>query len=388
MRTDFREERKWKFALAYNLSTAVLEWHAAGSLEERAAKGICVLWKRPRPAEDNAMDEDVREPPPENAMDIDDPSQPPSAPPEERSSSKSSSFLVADYGSDDDDDDEQEKDQQSVVDALEPSSLLDDALDAADERGGNDAVESGLKTLEFKTEDIEDPSALQPANESGNSMAMEVDGPQGETQPYESQSPSQEDKQTEDETPKGLKSSSTNPLLSLSKPSDVPPLKASFKSSISAPLREAIAYSDPDKLFLDLDDLIADRPFTATESEPLFHPSSDLSLSAIFPDLQPFGILEVLPPTTFEGKKKSDKKSDRDDPNKRAEDTTYTKLFPVGQFMSCKPTLLSTLQPARRWRNGKWVSIDDGLSVATSSEMDGGGLKVDDSASGKFCFQL
>ena len=55
MRTDFREERKWKVALAYNLSTAVLEWHAAGSLEERIRSKICVLWKKPRNGQSSAV---------------------------------------------------------------------------------------------------------------------------------------------------------------------------------------------------------------------------------------------------------------------------------------------------------------------------------------------
>lgn len=29
MRTDFKQERKWKIAMAYTLSRAVMQWHEA-----------------------------------------------------------------------------------------------------------------------------------------------------------------------------------------------------------------------------------------------------------------------------------------------------------------------------------------------------------------------
>jgi chromatin modification-related protein VID21 len=43
---DYREECKWKMALAYMLVNAVQEWHAAGSIEERVHRGICVIWPK------------------------------------------------------------------------------------------------------------------------------------------------------------------------------------------------------------------------------------------------------------------------------------------------------------------------------------------------------
>ena len=48
MRTDFREERKWKLALAHTIARAVMDWHAAGSKAERERLGICLNWKKPR----------------------------------------------------------------------------------------------------------------------------------------------------------------------------------------------------------------------------------------------------------------------------------------------------------------------------------------------------
>ena len=48
MRTDFREERRWKIALAFDLSTAVLEWHKAGTRARRLEEGIIVDWSKPQ----------------------------------------------------------------------------------------------------------------------------------------------------------------------------------------------------------------------------------------------------------------------------------------------------------------------------------------------------
>jgi chromatin modification-related protein VID21 len=71
--------------------------------------------------------------------------------------------------------------------------------------------------------------------------------------------------------------------------------------------------------------------------------------------------------TSTDTKKKPDRKSDRDDPNKRVEDTSYTKLVPLGEFMHCKPTLIGALNPAKHWRQGKWLSHED---TASNSEND------------------
>ena len=70
MRTDFREERRWKYAVAFNIATAVLEWHAAGDPETRVAKGICVKWKRPPPPEDVTMGDADAEAADEQGMEV------------------------------------------------------------------------------------------------------------------------------------------------------------------------------------------------------------------------------------------------------------------------------------------------------------------------------
>lgn len=169
----------------------------------------------------------------------------------------------------------------------------------------------------------------------------------------------------------GLKSSSKDPILgvktssnssSSNADSDAP--TTSTKSSLKrayAPLRERIMEFEVDKLFLDLDDFHITQPSKAVDDDhrdfiTVGLPPADLS--TIFPDLHPLNLLDIALPLASapEGKKKN---SDRDDPNKRIEDTTYTKLFPIGEFMYSKPTLIGPLQPSKNWKDGRWLPLDE-----------------------------
>ena len=44
------------------------------------------------------------------------------------------------------------------------------------------------------------------------------------------------------------------------------------------------------------------------------------------------------------------------------------KLHPSSSFMRTKPTLISALQPAKKWRKGKWVNLDES---PVASDVDG-----------------
>ncbi|KAJ7184286.1 hypothetical protein C8R46DRAFT_1063570 [Mycena filopes] len=362
MRIDFREERRWKLALAYNLSTAVLEWHCFSTLAERVAKGICVGWRRPRGdamQKELVMDEDIL--PLEQPMDaeMENISVPATT------SAPSTSLLAVDYGSDDEDEDEQEK--QSVVDALEPSSMLDDALDVA-EKGPDAAVtDSGFGDVDFKRGD----GSEEPPSASDSASKMDVDEADGEKTGHPG------DTAEEEEKPSGLKDTSADPILSQADSFvsemavSATPATKSGKANIYAPLREYLAYSDAEKLFLDLNDfdrVVMNASADELSADPVFPPTD---LSEIFPDLPPLGMLDT---------KKSEKRVDRDDPNKRAEEAMYPKLFPIGKFMHTKPTLIGPLQPAKRWKNGRWLNADD----CPASDPDTPPLKVQDSFSDLF----
>lgn len=311
MRTDFREERRWKLALAYSLSTAVLEWHFARTPEERESAGIVVKWKLPcelHEKEDNA----------DSNMDLSS---------DEVNAALKINQLGLDYGSEE----EESKNHGDLSDPVEPSIAIRDALESNDIRP--------------KDEDVDDRSALRLIKvvEASDNVGQISDG-------------------LDEVSKQGLKSTSENPLLSGSKSSsqsvngdnDPIPYAAKPLKSALAPLMEKIVYSDD--LFLDID--INKVPNSVTK-DPGSQPISDLS--TLFPDLQPYGLLDVpVNPViaNSDGKRKSEKKIDRDDPAKRQDIVTYTKLYPTSRFMHTKPTLVGPLQPAKQLKDGNWLPID------------------------------
>ena len=365
MRTDFREERKWKTALAFHLVTAVLEWHAAGTLADRVGKKIVVLWKPPRKDEEKEIDEQ---------MNVDN---------------RSMQTPMVDYNSSDNDNDNEEDgpgpvplEAKDVTDTLDTSTAVQDALDIAEAAASAFGITNQFRSIsqggqvEPKIEES-DISAFHKNDGTEESMNVDSSTPQ-DSQPGSSEE-EKASKTEEYSRPSGLKVSSTNPLFPST--SNLQPEESSShskhasKQNVYAPMRERIASSDDHKLFLDLDDydyLVKDL---AALSEENIHemPPPPHDLSAIFPDLQPFGLLNIPDTGVTEVKKKSDRKSDKDDPNKRTEDTTYANLVPLGKFNHCKPTLLGPMNPAKRWKQGKWANQEDS---ASNSENDSS-LSVD-----------
>lgn len=354
MRTDFREERRWKLALAYSLAHAVMDWHEAGSLEERVRRGIVVLWKPPPPEDTEMLDGAT--------VEVDEPFGDTQDTDENGVDSRDTGSQNDGYGSDDESEDEQDKDP--VVDSLDPSQALQEALEQVEqapmEQNRQDAV-----TFKPKLEEIEDLTALGGTTSAHDEDAMEVDGaklPQVESKKPEGTFVA---KPAVPEIHPGLKASSKNPVLG---PAGKEGEGASgkVKVKINHPVRDHILYSDVDKLFINLDDLDLAKSMSELSTEdptslPLPPVPSDLT--AIFHDLSVYTMLDVAPlPTSApdgNGKKKSDRRADRDDPNKRAEDAAYTKLTPTSKFMFVKPTLLGTLRPASNFKDGKWSQIEE-----------------------------
>ncbi|KAI6129121.1 hypothetical protein EDD17DRAFT_1563435 [Pisolithus thermaeus] len=357
MRIDFREERRWKYVLAFNLSTAVLEWHAAGAPEERVKQGICMHWKRPRTTTDHrstAQDMDIDGRPLERRED---------------------DYTLTGDDSDNEDDDA-EVEQREIVDALETGKVLEEALEG---RGPNSSEDSSvrqspvLESVRPKVEDVEDSAALQASNAGGAvNGSTGDDGQKAKMEVVESQ---------------GLKPSSTDPLLGSLPDSRCDTVQTSgsaktvvMKSNLYVPLRERIAYSDERKLFIENEDLDLVKDFSVlTTDDPTLEPSRPPpDLSEIFPDLQPLGVLDVAHAMT-ENKEKADKKTEREG-NRRIDDSGYTKMAPMGKFMMCKPVLLGPLHPARRWKNGRWVNPEE----PAVTEAEASGKISDDSLSELF----
>ena len=132
-----------------------------------------------------------------------------------------------------------------------------------------------------------------------------------------------------------------------------------------------------DSLFLNFDEVLSQ---TSKENSSVLTPEDmnigvglDLSLSQIFPELQLYGMMDAMTLDNLfnspnDGKKKGDRRADRDDPTKRVEETTYTKVCPTNRFMHQKPTLISALEPAKKWKKGRWVDLDESPVV---SDVDG-----------------
>jgi len=273
MRIDFREERKWKIALAYELGTAVLEWHQASSREERKRRGIIVEWQKP-PAQDSVQEDDDQG---QDVMDV-DMSQP-----------EQEGLLVGVYGSDDSDD-EPDQDKQDVIDALETSNLIDEALDNAGRPSGDVTPPTTVQQVQLKVEDVEDHSVLRGDDIS---TAMDVnpsqDNNSGDVIKEESGM---------NERASALKPTSDDPMfISVSLPGELPSTRPSptkqAKSNTYAPLRSQIAYSDERMLFLNLADLVLvkDTPNPSEGTKPADIPLHPSDLSAIFPIFSPIASL-------------------------------------------------------------------------------------------------
>ncbi|KAH9951965.1 hypothetical protein B0H21DRAFT_829688 [Amylocystis lapponica] len=363
MRIDFREESRWKVALAYSLAHAAIEWHEAGSLRERIRRGICVLWRRPRPEDSGAFDEGIGD----DDMDVEIPGTE-----EDRAvDSRGTTTPANDDNSEDDSEEEHEQDKD-VINVLEPSVILEEEI--RHQEAESRAVEQGRETqgaeqVQPKMEDVDDLSALRRGQD-----AMDVDSQDAMKNASNSTHNLAAPTKPEDisaDSVQGLKENAHDPLLGKhvlggeSTARSAPKHKS--RTNVYAPLREQITYAEIDKLFLDFDDLDLTKGMSqlSAEDHALSVPPPPTDLSEIFPDLQPLTLLDVVTPSTSSGvtesRKKSDKRADKekDDPNLRAEDTTYTKLVPLNRFMHSKPTLLGALQPAKHWKDGHWDHLEE-----------------------------
>lgn len=355
MRTDFREERRWKISVAYKLAIAVLEWHEAGDRKTRKERGIVVDWNRP--VHDESRDIDAVEMIIEQGQGAEEEMQDDS---DERPFS--AALISADYGSDDSDD-EQELEKQEVVDALEPRVALEEALGHA-ERSESTQSENEIRP---KEEDLDDSSVLRAMHQAPISMDVqlrhdETPGPLTENVIHSGE-------HTQPDLHPGLKQSSDDPVLgsattpepTTGRPTSTP--RQNPKPNIYSPLRGHIAHLDYDKLVLDFDDLHIHKPRDAASEDASYdiHPLP-VDVLQIFPEL-PFAFTE--PPSSagasglqVGGRKKSEKR-DRDDPHRRSDPTTHNKMMAMGPFMRTRPTLLAALNPAGRWENDHWTSFDD-----------------------------
>lgn len=342
MRADFREERKWKLALAHELAREVVRWHAAGTCSERLSQGITISWKR----KSVTAESQSSAPQPEDldAMELD----------YSATEEPKTSLLSIDYGSEDDDDDEgDEKDTEArrLDDLQEAEELTGEAVYAT-QQSEEDAEDSNPFS-ELKREEIEES---MPKEETEVHLAAAQTAIKAEETSSSSLFSG------------ALVNTSQDPIVGF------PPLPSQSsnnnvdehatvhkpkKAPVREQLRDHIAYSEDLQFFLTPEDmrLDLDGPDTGCHTEPP-------ELAIIFPDLQLFDFIDpASAQPTVETRRKGGSRADKDDPHKRAEDTAYSKLTPVTKYMHTKPTLIGPLQPARRWKGGSWVNMEDSLPI-------------------------
>lgn len=345
MRIDFREERKWKYVLAFELACAAVDWHLAGSTEERHKLGISVYWRRPAPQQETEPQGEVMEPEQEDEDTQQDASNPDGKNP----------MSMIDYPSSEASDDEQEQDndqqENDVIDDLAGDTAFQDVLrDLEQDRLNADAADAVPKV-----EDIEDQHMMSSDPQENGMDASRAKLMEGDAAPI---------KVEEDASSlpnPALKTGASDPVLGSQVNIGMSTRQAS-KPNPYNPLRDSIIYSDATMLFLDLSDAdgVGEFANSGSQQDPLDVPRPPPDLSEVFPELRPLEMLD--PPSStapvVEGKKKGDKK---EDPHKRVDDTNITKLTPVTQFMQVKPTLIGPAQPSKRWRKGRWLPSEEPL---------------------------
>ena len=364
MQTDYREERRWKIVLAFELAFAVLEWHAAGTKEERIRLGICASWMPPEPLEHAASWN----------MEIDDPQLPGLE--NAQIDSEVDDGVIMDHDSDagkelENPEEDDRKDQQDVDDALKPNAIIAEVLDEAQEAlSSSDNLPQSI-SMAPKMEEIDGDDALHLAAPS--SPSMDVDKPtsdEGREEPTEALKVEQ-----------ALKDVSKDPMLDAVPQGDVTNTDTIAKqqkqrqTTFDVKNIKASLLSLPEELLIVSLDELATFKNGDTVPEPdeeSANAQTHLDLTLIFPELSTYAMIDVsnsdIVSSSADGKKKSDKKADKDDPSKRVEEATYTKLYPTGIFMNKKPTLIGPLQPAKKWRKGRWINLDESPVV---SDVDG-----------------
>lgn len=245
------------------------------------------------------------------------------------------------------------------VDPLHPTNIMNDALDS--ETPAADAE----RLLSPKVEDIESFTALGDVVDTNDGVDVEVD------HPVEDLHNSELSQIIQDRT--GLSKASNNPMLSEPLESAPTIVKDEVQNNNNIlvernaaaleqiqTLREPIINLSESSFFAEIDLEQFRNALNISETDSDIEPE----LQSVFPELQPYSLLDIAALETVDAKRKVDRKADKDDPFKRLEETTYNKLYPANKFMQVKPILISALQPSRKWHDGAWHSLDESPVIA------------------------
>lgn len=182
-----------------------------------------------------------------------------------------------------------------------------------------------------------------------------------ESQPIQVPESSQENPvETPPSTEIGLKNLSSDlsagPTLS-SAPEKLP--GTTVTDAAKSHVRTSLHNIAEDELFLDIEKLCSGLSLSTLDDH------TSLDLPELFSDYQVYQPLfpspelaetAVLPRTDKKAEKKERKIIEE---LTRVDETTLSKVVNVSTFMQYRPLLVSALQPAKRYRDGKWINLED-----------------------------
>ncbi|CBQ70897.1 conserved hypothetical protein [Sporisorium reilianum SRZ2] len=393
LQTDFREERRWKMAVAFHLAHEVAAWHRARTTAERAA--FCVSVPRPyrhrtvsdnieqRAASDAPVDEAIPSSHPleaaAEAMDEDEamPDETPVAAVQSDKTSTSANKVgtysatsanaadVTMEGEGDADD----AVAQAVDDALETTNEAasaraeemgadgedDDAdADADDVEAATAALVSGEPAKPPKVEVVREPLA-QPER-----MPTLVAAPEPTATSTAAASATSKDTQAaDDKLAHALRSEPKDAESTLT--AELPPqLLATLRAPIFSTSVTTTVVS-PAALLESLDPeaaaaLLGIEVSDLSNAADLLSPGS-LSFSKMFPELPLYAGVSVP-----DANSKSDRRWDEGSLNQPPRLTHVTKL------LDSRPLLVSTLEPSKNRANGRWLPDSDWIVAAEQSD--------------------
>jgi chromatin modification-related protein VID21 len=304
MHTDFREERKWRMALALELAEACVEWHQTPPSER---KKLCAKFRAPG-EEENAE-------PIEKGIPHDE--------------------------------------ETDEMDAKADESG-DVTIEDADDREGSNLEENRME-VDLPVSVVPQTPALPPMPEpqfTFNSDEVEQSVPATVLENSISE---------QEEAPTGQLRGGTDAVLSQAQ---FPATETNYK-----PVRHPIVKLNSSALWVNAGELqplvLKQPPVAANADKPdmaVLKPTPQLphktDLPALFPDLQPYTGLGPGPDPT--GKK----------PDRRCDElgSSASKWVPISQFTIMRPIVLSALEPLTHYKDGKWVSFENGAATVEESK--------------------
>ncbi|KAF9510866.1 hypothetical protein BS47DRAFT_1487193 [Hydnum rufescens UP504] len=382
MQTDFREERKWKIAVAMELAYSALEWHRADGEQRRE---LTVRWQIP--LTDDELDADRVK---EEVMDVEmrDEGREEESPPARRSLRGSALVSNAENEAqpvtrrtgatitirqdlrqddeDDADDDDDEEDDETAAKAVEKQAAID-AVNAV--REAAEDLEAHAREEQVPKIELDD-SPQEPSTKAGSDMDGDGDPDEDMDAEGEADDADGAGDPNNEENPEPLGIPDVADMdASISIPRDTQDPQTSVadvhqeglkaNSEDAALSSTATSILDPQTLrgpVLDLE--LGDTVINLSEllnrslamADPISTPDKfDIALPALFPELNVYSF--SAPP----------KAESIDKKNKRIDESGMSsgRLTLTTRLLDSKNVLVSALQPGQRYRRGAWEDTND-----------------------------